>query len=195
MVAWLVIAAIVLAAFAAGVAGLRRRVVIVTVFGPSMQPTLRAGDRVLVRRTRAGELRAGQIVVIERPGLDGRWATAPAGQPTSSREWLIKRLAAVPGDRCPDDVAQTMPGLAGSTGLIRLTRLTEPAGLAKPTEPTGLAALAEPAGLTVPAGQFVVLGDNAAKSLDSRSFGYIPAERLLGVMLRPLTGARSDRRQ
>jgi len=32
----------------------------------------------------------------------------------------------------------------------------------------------------------VVLGDNTANSLDSRTFGYIPAERLLGVMLRPL---------
>ena len=152
MVADLVIAALVtvLAASAAGVAGLRRRVVIVTVFGPSMQPALRAGDRVLVRRTEAGGLRAGQIVVIERPGLDGRWDTAPAGQPASGREWIIKRLAAVPGDLCPDGVARTA------------------------------------AGLTVPPGRFVVLGDNTANSLDSRTFGYIPAERLLGVMLRPL---------
>jgi signal peptidase I len=156
MVAHVVLAAVLagLAGSAAGVAGLRRRVVIVTVFGPSMQPALRAGDRVLVRRTEAGGLRAGQIVVIERPGPDGRWGTIPAGQPTSGREWIIKRLAAVPGDRCPDGVARTA------------------------------------AGLTVPPGQFVVLGDNAANSLDSRAFGYIPAERLLGVMLRPLRGSQ-----
>src|SRR6185437_10241174 len=46
--------------------------------------------------------------------------------------------------------------------------------------------LASADGPVVPAGQFAVLGDNAESSLDSRSFGYIPAERLLGVMLRPV---------
>ena len=61
------------------------------------------------------------------------------------------------------------------------------AGPTRPTGPTGPAGPTTPAGPTVPNGHFVVLGDNAASSLDSRSFGYIPAERLLGVMLRPLT--------
>ena len=47
---------------------------------------------------------------------------------------------------------------------------------------------------------FVVLGDNATWSYDSRAIGCIPAERLLGVMIRPLNGspvpaaARLDRR-
>ena len=41
----------------------------------------------------------------------------------------------------------------------------------------------------VPPGMFVVLGDNAAWSHDSRMIGCVPAERLLGVMLRPLAGA------
>jgi hypothetical protein len=43
----------------------------------------------------------------------------------------------------------------------------------------------------VPPDRFAVLGDNAANSLDSRKIGYIPAERLLGVMVRQLTPARS----
>ena len=126
---------------------LRRQVAIATVAGPSMQPTLQAGDQVLVRRASLASLRPGQIVVIERPETDGTWSSGPPDWPGGGREWLIKRLAAVPGD--PD---------AG--------------------------------GNLVPAGQFAVLGDNAAASLDSRSFGYVPAERLLGVMLRPLRGHR-----
>jgi signal peptidase I len=96
-----------------------------------------------VRRAPLASLRPGQIVVVERPEPDGTWSAGPPDWPGLGREWLIKRLAAVPGD----------PGAGGDL---------------------------------VPAGQFAVLGDNAALSLDSRSFGYVPAERLLGVMLRPL---------
>lgn len=42
----------------------------------------------------------------------------------------------------------------------------------------------------VPPGCLVVLGDNGAHSFDSRQIGYIPAERLLGVGLRPLRRTR-----
>jgi signal peptidase I len=38
----------------------------------------------------------------------------------------------------------------------------------------------------VPAGQLVLLGDNHFLSYDSRSVGYIPADRLVGVVLRPV---------
>lgn len=80
---------------------LRRRVAVVTVSGLSMHPTLNSGDRVLVRRSSISQLRTGQIVVIERPGqqhplgsLRLRWPPRPDG-------WLIKRVAAMPGERAP----------------------------------------------------------------------------------------------
>ena len=41
-------------------------------------------------------------------------------------------------------------------------------------------------GATVPAGFLVVLGDNPVRSADSRVWGYLPAERLLGVVRRRL---------
>ena len=37
----------------------------------------------------------------------------------------------------------------------------------------------------VPRGRFVVVGDNPADSHDSRQFGYVLAEGLLGVVVRP----------
>jgi signal peptidase I len=40
----------------------------------------------------------------------------------------------------------------------------------------------------VPPGRVVVLGDNAARSFDSRHFGYVPAERIVGVAVRQLGG-------
>lgn len=42
-------------------------------------------------------------------------------------------------------------------------------------------------GTTVPAGFLVVLGDNAVRSADSRVWGYLPTERLLGVVRRRLS--------
>lgn len=41
-------------------------------------------------------------------------------------------------------------------------------------------------GATVPAGFLVVLGDNPVRSADSRVWGYLPTERLLGVVRRRL---------
>jgi type IV secretory pathway protease TraF len=54
-------------------------------------------------------------------------------------------------------------------------------------------AVACPAG-TVPPGKLVVLGDNVARRFDSRQIGYVPADRLLGVVLRPLARREETRR-
>ena len=78
----------------AGAAGwLRRRYVAVRVTGGSMHPALRPGDRVLARRTRPGAVRTGDVVVIARPSSPGAEEAA----------WLVKRVAAMPGDRVPPD--------------------------------------------------------------------------------------------
>ncbi|MER7280077.1 signal peptidase I [Dactylosporangium sp. NPDC000244] len=131
--------ALVAVTAATGLVLLRRRFVAITVSGLSMRPTLDPGDRVLVRRAVLGTVRRGQVVVLG--GADGV-------------EYLIKRVAALPGDPVPD---------AGITGV----------------------AVAD--GPTVPPGKLVVLGDNPDFSLDSRRLGYLPGERLLGVVVRRLS--------
>jgi signal peptidase I len=55
-----------------------------------------------------------------------------------------------------------------------------------PTPAPMFSAPAHGAEPVVPAGKLVVLGDNAARSLDSRVLGYIAAERVLGIMIRTL---------
>ncbi|GAA1328872.1 S26 family signal peptidase [Actinocatenispora thailandica] len=57
-----------------------------------------------------------------------------------------------------------------------------------PVPATVRAAVAEPAA-PVPPGCLVLLGDND-RSVDSRSLGYFPAERLLGTVVRELGRAR-----
>lgn len=112
MTGYLLVASACLAGAAAiGARRLRRKIAVVTVRGLSMQPTLNAGDRLLIRRVSADRLRTGQIVVIERPDQDGASAGRPRNWPPAGHDWLIKRLAALPGEPTPALVlTATAPG-------------------------------------------------------------------------------------
>ncbi|MBI0382585.1 S26 family signal peptidase, partial [Streptomyces albiflaviniger] len=84
---------------------LRRTLVVVTVRGGSMEPTYRDGERVLVRR--GGRCAVGQVVVVRQedgglPSPAPNRAVAATGTGTgTAEEWIIKRVAAVAGDRPP----------------------------------------------------------------------------------------------
>lgn len=141
------------ALMAAGLLALavRRVLIVTTVDGASMEPGLRSGGRVLVRRTRRA--RRGQVVLFwaadEQDGTDGN------GRPAARRgTLLLKRVVAVQGDTLPADWAD--PDVEGI------------------------------AGTTVPRGSLVVLGDNRPTSWDSRHYGYVSGDRLVGVVIRAL---------
>jgi signal peptidase I len=97
MSAWLLGVPLVVAVPAAAVAlrAVRGRYVVVTVEGVSMAPTLVDGDRVVVRRRSATEVRQGDVVVLEPPA-DASGRNGP--------QWNIKRVVAVAGDPVPDGV-------------------------------------------------------------------------------------------
>ena len=81
---------------------LRWRYAVVTVRGPSMAPDLANGDQLLARRCAVGRLRPGDLVIFREPGLPRRrpvWLTGPGAD-----LWVVKRVAAVAGDRVPDAV-------------------------------------------------------------------------------------------
>jgi signal peptidase I len=125
----------------------------------SMVPTLEVGDRVLVNKLSydAHDLHRGDVVVFERPpGL-------PAG-PDDPKE-LIKRVIALPGD--------TVVARDGSI-YIDDQRLDEP----YLSDTATTYNLDEP--YTVPEGQVWVMGDNRTNSEDSRSFGSIDADTIVG---------------
>ncbi|WP_090933429.1 S26 family signal peptidase [Nonomuraea jiangxiensis] len=133
----------------AAVLGIRRRMVIVSVSGPSMIPTLHPGDRLLVRRVPLAGVRLGDVVVVRESG------PCRPGDPTGARgiPWIVKRVVALPGDPEPD----FLPRWARGTGVVA-------------------------------SGMLLVLGDNHAVSRDSRHFGAVPAERVLGIAIRRLGG-------
>lgn len=83
------------------IAGLviRRTLVVISVSGPSMQPALRDGDRLLARRA-VGSLPApGELVIFAPLMEDGR--PVPVSTPRGGRLWLVKRLVAGPGQPVP----------------------------------------------------------------------------------------------
>ena len=129
---------------------LRRRLVMVTVQGWSMAPTLRDGDRVLVSRIGGTAVRPGQITVVEHPDdREGRYETPAGNTPIGSQVWMIKRCVAVAGDPVP----------------------------------AGLPARCQGGDGRVPGQSIVVLSDNPTHPNDSRTFGFIPCDRVLGVVI------------
>ena len=86
----------------AGAAGwARRHLVAVAVSGSSREPTLRHGDRVLVRRCPLTAVRPGRMIVVA--------AGKPVGRlPRNYPLWMIKRLVAAPGDPVPRELVPVL---------------------------------------------------------------------------------------
>jgi signal peptidase I len=157
MMAWPTgLMAVMAAAVAAAVAVLRSSLVIITVAGRSMAPGFVPGDRVLVRRRARGALRVGIVVLLPEPGTPGQaQSRGPSAAHSTAalrqRSWVIKRIAAMPGDAVPPTVRNAVGGIS-----------------------------------VVPPGMLVVLGDNIAQSADSRLWGFMRADDVLGVVVRSL---------
>lgn len=129
----------------------------------SMVPTLHIGDRVLVNKLsyRFGDVNRGDVVVFSRPEK----------LQNSSIEDLIKRVIALPGDSVVIkdehvylngqalDESYTAPGSTTNQGPIECT---------------------DPKPCIIPDGQVWVMGDNRNNSQDSRWFGPIPQDDIVG---------------
>jgi signal peptidase I len=135
----------------------------------SMEPTLTAGDRVLVSRFvyHLHDPRRGDIVVFHPPG-DGDIARAGADHPASV--YFIKRVIGLPGE--------TVQSVAGRVQVcqapgVDCRTLKEPY-LAKQRS-TGTFGP-----IPVPAGCYFMMGDNRADSDDSRDWGVLPRSYIIG---------------
>jgi signal peptidase I len=63
------------------------------------------------------------VIIVERPGEDGTWPAPPSG-PVGRRQWVIKRVAAVPGEprpgNCPPASADSPERLVPAGKLVLL---------------------------------------------------------------------------
>lgn len=120
----------------------------------SMETTLFQGDRILVNKVsyRLHDINRGDVVVFRRPD----------DQPGDIRD-LIKRVIGLPGD--------TVEG-RNSQILVNGQLLVEPY--------LGDDQFADFGPVMVAEGEYFMMGDNRDQSLDSRRFGTIPQDRVIG---------------
>jgi signal peptidase I len=148
---------------------------------PSMEGSLRVGDHLLVNKfAPTRDVHRGDLVAFRYP--------------EDVRQTFIKRVIGLPGDHIRLLDKQVIrngrrlvePYAMHSTSVIDAYRDNFPAGPALVNSPRGLDMLAHHlAGgeVTVPARSLFVLGDNRDNSLDSRYWGFVPSENIVG---RPL---------
>ena len=125
----------------------------------SMAPTLEVGDRVLVNKLSydAHELHRGDVVVFERPpGLPVR-SGRPEGPDQAGHRPARRHVVAKDGSIYIDD-----------------QRLEEP------YLPEGTVSYNLDTPVTVPEGEVWVMGDNRTNSEDSRVFGTIEDDSIVG---------------
>ncbi|MCX6361844.1 MAG: signal peptidase I [Armatimonadetes bacterium] len=106
----------------------------------------------------------GQVVIVDTAVRGAELRRGDVIVFTQGNESLVKRVAALPGDTLS-------PGEAAAFSEVRDLFERPPAGSA-------------PSCLTVPAGRLVALGDNRRESDDSRAFGPVPLEAVVGRLVR-----------
>ncbi|HKA84061.1 MAG TPA: signal peptidase I [Acidimicrobiales bacterium] len=136
---------------------------------PSMEPTLDVGDRVLVNKLsyKFHDVHRGDVVVFERP------PGASTGENGEIKD-LIKRVIAIGGD--------TVEAKEGDV-YVNGKRIEE--NYLEPGTPTDNLPPTE-----IPQGHVFVMGDNRTNSEDSRIFGPIDEDAIVGrafIRVLPIT--------
>jgi signal peptidase I len=153
----------------------------------SMVPTLKVGQRVLVNRigNRFNDPQVGEIVVFHPPAFanskEGRGPTrecgivppqgapCPEAGPAADAQNFIKRVVAGPGDK-----------LSIENGHVVLNGVSQADKERKFIRPCGGGDCDFPTTITIPPDHWYMMGDNRGESDDSRFWGPVPKEWIIG---------------
>lgn len=146
---------------------------------PSMVPTLAEGQRILVNRiaNNFGDPQNGQIVVFNPPGGAGDTVADKCGVPVPDeqpclkavdgklKQAYVKRVVGEPGDKLRIEHGH----------VIRNGKRVD-----EPYAQTCDDSTCNMTEFTVPAGTYFMMGDNRGNSEDSRFWGPLPREYVIG---------------
>lgn len=143
------------------------------VSGASMAPTFKNGDYLLVDEVSYSirEPERGEVIVFRYP--------------KDESTYFIKRIIGLPGDT-----------IDFTGGKIKITNTENPEGVSLDESylPSGVATNPRPgreSRFTLNEGEFLVLGDNRSYSFDSRDWGVLKMDEIIGLVrlrLWPLGG-------
>lgn len=171
----------------------------------SMHPNLLEGDVVFVNRLAYNVKVPLTDIVLGHTGEPQRGDIVTFSSPTDGTR-LIKRVIALPGDRVEmrnerliingqaadyDGVVRTADHIKG-VGELTALQVAEKIDGGRPHTIQilpQLQAQRDMAALVVPAGQYLMLGDNRDNSADSRYIGMVPRALLIGRAERVLASA------
>lgn len=151
--------------------------------GPSMQSTLQDGDRLVVLKTARTWAEITNESYIPARGEIVVFTQNDSG--VGGEKQLIKRVVGLPGDH-----------VVVQGGVLTIYNAENPGGFEPDkTMPYGNVIKHTPGNvdLTVPPGEVFVAGDNRGNSQDSRYFGPIDSDSIVGTLalrLLPLSEAR-----
>jgi signal peptidase I len=140
--------------------------------GPSMEKTLQHKDRLIVTKTGKTWAR-----IINQDYIPDRYSIIVfnfTGQNSYEveKKQLIKRVIGLPGDK-----------VVIKDGVVRIYNSSHPEGFYPDKEGPEASVISTTEGSleqTVKAGEVFVLGDNRGNSLDSRAFGTVRADDIIG---------------
>ncbi len=136
--------------------------------GSSMLPTLHDNDRIFVSRVtyKLRKPERGDIVVLNSP--------------ENKEIEFVKRVIGIPGDTI--EIANCKPPFRTECDLVVNDQTLDEKYIKDKTQLYENSIYQEGQPLTVPEENVFVMGDNRTGSLDSRIFGPIPEDSIIGVV-------------